>query len=104
MALRNKLPVYISSEILKEYDEVLHRKKYERKILKSEADELIRIIDAIAIHRNPKTSTIPLFADETDRKFYDLAKSANAYLVTGNIKHFPQEPKILTPADFLKIQ
>jgi hypothetical protein len=32
-----------------------------------------------------------------------LAKAANAYLVTGNKKHFPEEDNIITPTDFLKI-
>jgi hypothetical protein len=39
--------------------------------------------------------------DESDRVFYDVAKTAGAYLITGNTKHFPQEPFILTPAEFV---
>jgi predicted nucleic acid-binding protein len=40
--------------------------------------------------------------DEDDRIFYDTAKASNAFLITGNIRHFPQESFILTPANFLK--
>ena len=40
--------------------------------------------------------------DESDRKFYDAAKTADAILITGNIKHYPPEPFILTPAAFLQ--
>ena len=29
--------------------------------------------------------------DESDRIFYDTAKAVNAYLVTGNLKHYPEE-------------
>jgi len=45
-------------------------------------------------------SDIP-FNDETDRKFYDAAKGSGAYLITGNKRHYPIEPVIVTPADFL---
>jgi predicted nucleic acid-binding protein len=41
------------------------------------------------------------FADESDRKFYDVALAANAYLITGNAKHFPKEPFVVSPSDFL---
>jgi putative PIN family toxin of toxin-antitoxin system len=103
MFLKNKFLLYVSIAVLEEYEEVLHRRKYEKIISKYEADYIIRVIKAISIHINPPISTIPLFTDEADRKFYDLAKTANAYLVTGNTKHFPQEDDIITPADFLKI-
>ena len=41
-------------------------------------------------------------SDEDDRIFYDIAKASHAILLTGNIKHFPLEPFIVSPADFLK--
>ena len=40
--------------------------------------------------------------DEDDRVFYDIAKIAGAYLITGNLKHYPSKPFILTPSVFLK--
>jgi predicted nucleic acid-binding protein len=40
-------------------------------------------------------------ADESDRKFYDTAKFCNAYLVTGNIKHYPGDKLIVSPARFI---
>jgi predicted nucleic acid-binding protein len=40
--------------------------------------------------------------DEDDRKFYDVAKAALAFLITGNIRHFLPEPFIVTPVDFLR--
>jgi len=39
--------------------------------------------------------------DETDRVFYDTAKASGAILITGNIRHYPAMPFIMTPADFL---
>ena len=44
-----------------------------------------------------------MFPDPDDRIFYCVALAAqsdNALLVTGNAKHFPQAPFIITPADF----
>ena len=38
--------------------------------------------------------------DESDRKFYEVARTVNALLVTGNLAHFPHDPRILSPADF----
>ena len=45
--------------------------------------------------------------DPKDRVFYEVVmeqrKSDNAYLATGNIKHFPQKPFIVTPRQLLDI-
>jgi len=43
------------------------------------------------------------FNDESDRVFYEVAKSAGAYLVTGNAKHFPDEPFIISPAKCVEL-
>jgi predicted nucleic acid-binding protein len=48
----------------------------------------------------PLKSDIP-FHDESDRIFYDTAVTSGAVLVTGNIRHFPDEPFVLTPTDFI---
>jgi putative PIN family toxin of toxin-antitoxin system len=42
--------------------------------------------------------------DETDRVFYDVAKHVGAYLITGNKKHYPDEPFIVTSAAFLELE
>lgn len=41
------------------------------------------------------------FVDEEDRKFYEVAQLCRAVLVTGNIKHFPADPIVITVNDFL---
>jgi hypothetical protein len=40
--------------------------------------------------------------DESDRKFYEIAKAAGAILITGNTKHYPDEPFIVTPTVFVQ--
>jgi hypothetical protein len=39
--------------------------------------------------------------DESDRKFYDVAKATNSLLISGNLKHFPKEPLIMSPVEYL---
>ena len=45
--------------------------------------------------------------DPKDSVFYEVAmeerKEEDAYLVTGNIKHFPEKPFIVTPRQMLDI-
>ena len=44
--------------------------------------------------------------DMKDLPFYEVVLSKqndNAYLVTGNMKHFPKKPFIVTPNEFLEI-
>lgn len=38
--------------------------------------------------------------DETDRKFYEIAKYCHAILVFGNLVHYPLDLEIMSPADF----
>ena len=38
---------------------------------------------------------ISFISDESDRKFYEVAKFTNAILVTGNLKHYPKENNIV---------
>ena len=44
------------------------------------------------------------FPDPQDVVFYEVAMSKeDAYLVTGNTKHFPKKPIVVTPAEMLEI-
>ena len=44
------------------------------------------------------------FPDPKDVVFYEVALSKDdAYLVTGNKKHFPQTPIVVTPAEMVDI-
>ena len=45
-----------------------------------------------------------IFPDLQDAVFYEVALSKDdAYLVTGNTKHFPQTPIVVTPTDMVEI-
>ncbi len=97
VALKQLQPVY-SAEILLEYKTVLLRPGF-----KFSHYDIINLIDLIGkegLSLLAPQSSLP-FSDESDRKFYDIAKRANAKLITGNKKHFPDEAFIITPAEFI---
>ncbi|GHT00131.1 hypothetical protein AGMMS50276_25190 [Synergistales bacterium] len=87
-----------TAEILEEYIKVLYRPRLN--IDSEDIDNIISVIELLGYLIDPEVSSIP-FIDESDRKFYDAAKSAEAYLITGNIKHFPKDSFIVTPSNFL---
>lgn len=96
------IPVY-SSEIMREYRDVLGRKKF------SFEPEMVRYL-LMAIERygvllEPVATGIVL-PDMKDLPFYEVVmekRSDAAYLVTGNLKHFPAEPFIVTARQMLEI-
>ena len=95
-----KLQMYYSEEIFVEYTEVLSRARFKFSLYKQEV--ILEKIKEIGTIIKPAVSEIEM-PDETDRKFYDAARNINAYLITGNIKHYPSEPLIMTPALFLTL-
>lgn len=105
LVIANKLLMCVSDAVLKEYREVLsrpilapHRKR---------AEQILKLISDIALKVNP-TETVWECADSDDDCFLECAYSASAeYVVTGNIKHFPESPwrgiQIVTAREFLNI-
>lgn len=60
------------------------------------------IVDGLNLDRVPATGID--FPDQKDIVFYEIAISKeNAYLVTGNIKHFPVRSFIVSPAEMVEI-
>jgi hypothetical protein len=44
------------------------------------------------------------FPDSDDAVFYEVAMSKEgAFVVTGNLKHFPRKPIVVTPAEMVEI-
>ena len=97
------IPVY-NSEILKEYREVLSRPKFH--LTKEIVDDVLENLEHRGISIEAETIDIVL-PDPRDRVFYEVVleerKTEEAYLVTGNIKHFPVETFIVTPRKMLDI-
>lgn len=86
--------------IINEYIDVLKRPRLA--FPKGQVNELIKEITerGLIVSVLPSTVSMP---DETDRKFYDVAKYCEAYLISGNTKHYPKDPKITNPANFLNM-
>lgn len=99
--MQNKLTPIYNDQILNEYSEVLHRKKF------GIPEHLIKwVIDKIITNgvRGERVISDEFFPDPKDVVFYEVALSKeDAYLVTGNTKHFPKKPIAVTPAEMLEI-
>jgi putative PIN family toxin of toxin-antitoxin system len=93
---RKLIPFY-SDPILQEYKKVLYRPRFT--LPHSKVDYLLTLFAMQGEKVAPERSAI-LMPDESDRKFYDAATSQGIILITGNKKHFPDEPHILTPREF----
>ena len=96
------IPVF-SKATLKEYFDVLHRAKFG--FDPETVDEFLQDIAQKGILLEPKQTDIVL-PDMNDVPFYAVTlthRDDETYLVTGNLKHFPVRPFIVSPAQFLKI-
>ena len=101
-AISNKgiRPLY-NDEIIAEYEDVLCRDKFKfpRNLIKTIIDKVKDI--GVSTKR---TSVSEYFPDPKDIVFYEVAMSKEeAYLVTGNTKHFPNTPIVVTPAEMVEI-
>ena len=57
--------------------------------------------DGVASRRVPSKENLP---DPKDVVFYEVALSKeDSFLVTGNIRHFPQVDFVVTPAEMVEI-
>lgn len=99
--LKGRLTPVYSDEILDEYSDVLHRKKFDipENLIKKALDRILT--NGVRGERILSDETFP---DPKDVVFYEVALSKeDAYLVTGNTKHFPKTPIVVTPAEMLEI-
>jgi putative PIN family toxin of toxin-antitoxin system len=101
MVLSRKAELCYNAAILSEYESVMLRPKFSSVIDSNNIRRFINLVRNIGISFNPLPGNTKL-PDESDRIFYDTAKGSGSFLVSGNLKHFPKEPFILSPADFLK--
>lgn len=100
MAKGDIVNVY-NDDILMEYMDVLHRVKFH--FPEAKIKSVLALITKYGIH----VDRIPFdgdMLDEKDRPFYEVSLSMeDSFLVTGNIKHFPVTPKVVTPAQMVAI-
>lgn len=96
------VPLY-NNEILQEYEAVLRRKKF------NFSQETVHLViqsirdNGICVEQLFTGEILP---DSKDLVFYEVCmakRDENSILVTGNMKHFPAKPFIVTPNELLEI-
>lgn len=96
-----RLHLLVDNRIVFEYSDVLRRKKFH-----FDAHDVQAVIDFVR-HEAEYVTALPVdgrFDDPDDRSFYEVALSGNAdYLVTGNIRHFPESSMIRSPGQFVRL-
>jgi len=100
LSAKEIVPLY-NDEVIAEYRDVLKRPKFPFDA--QDVDDLIAYIIEVGLDtaRTPYKEPMP---DETDRVFYEISLTEeDSFMVTGNLKHYPQVPKIVTPSEFLSI-
>lgn len=99
MILTGQLIPCYDYRILTEYRQVLSRPRFN--FSDGEIDSLLEWIETSgrSIIADPINDP---FIDESDKKFYEVAKFCGAILITGNLKHFPNDPQVMNVSSFLE--
>ena len=96
-----EIKLLYNEEILAEYRNVLSRPKFHLS-----ASDVFNIVNFVIEEGLPsaRLHSTEFFPDPKDVVFYEVALSKeNAYLVTGNTRHFPKAPIVVTPAEMVEI-
>jgi predicted nucleic acid-binding protein len=101
LVLNGRITPLYNKAILEEYREVLCRETFH--LSKDTVRTVVGAIVQFGIEVCPKQTGEKL-PDPDDLVFYEVAlglTSCNAYLVTGNKKHFPDKDFIVSPATMI---
>ena len=95
----------INTDILAEYIEVLARKKFH--FPKETVDIILKRLENSSLKTEEIPAEFPEVSDPKDRCFFAVTMAARqteeTLLITGNIRHFPQQPFVVTPAQFVEM-
>ena len=95
----------VNEEILTEYRDVLARKKF--RFPPDLVEIVLARLAACSLNLSALSEVYPEVTDPKDRCFYAVTMSErqfeDALLVTGNKRHFPVTPFVVTPAQFVEI-
>ena len=104
LALDGPIIPILNEAIEKEYREVLSRPKFH--LPEDLIEGIMSTFHKRAIYVDAEHLDVEL-PDPKDLVFYEVVmeerKEEEAYLVTGNIRHFPNRPFIVTPREMLDI-
>jgi len=85
------------ARVIAEYRSVLSRPRFG--LDPADVDRFIRGFVARGWAVEPAEWTEQMI-DESDRVFVEVARGAQGFLVTGNARHSPAEPSVVSPAAF----
>ncbi len=99
LVLSGRLTPCYDHRIMLEYRQVLQRPRF-----RFRPGEINSLLDWFKqAGRSVVADPVDLpFADEADRKFYEVAKYCGAVLITGNLKHFSDDDTVMSVSDFLE--
>jgi putative PIN family toxin of toxin-antitoxin system len=102
LAVSGQVQWFASESVLAEYEEVLKRPRLAIDSGKA-SDAMARILATVSVVS--AAVRVAAASDPDDNRFLECAEAAQAhYLVTGNIRHFPEvwkETRIVTPREFI---
>ena len=103
-ALHGDIIPVLNDEILTEYEDVLNRPKF--KFEKRTVDVFLNDLKKRAVYAEAGLIE-DIVPDPKDVVFYavlmEKRKEEEAYLVTGNLKHYPVKTYVVTPKEMLDI-
>lgn len=91
------IPCY-DARIMEEYTEVLLRPKFG--FFREQMNAILDVFAIDGISVIPASLPNVSMGDPDDLPFYEVARFCNASLITGNIKDYPSDPLVVTPAEF----
>ena len=96
------LRICYSSQMMDEYEDVLHRFSISSRGIVQPAEALLGLVADTGEEIVPKFAPAIVYPDEKDRPFLEAAVYANAVLLTNNLKDFPfLGVTVIGPEDFL---
>lgn len=100
LVLNGSIVLLYNEEIIAEYTDVLHRNKFS-----FDEERINNVMALVRMGLNmERTVSDEMFPDPDDRVFYEVSLSKDdAYMVTGNQRHFPKVPKVVSPTEMMAI-
>lgn len=103
LVLDGAISVAHDDRLFEEWREVLYREKFG--FDSGDVETVLGFIESegVGVQASPRGAKLP---DPDDVPFLEVARAAEAVLVTGNLKHYPEEERkgveVMGPAELLK--
>jgi len=104
LLVKGAFEICADDRILAEYDTVLRRPEF--RIVAGDAEVVLDLMRSVAelVAAAPLAAILP---DPKDMPLLEVAMASDAILVTGNLRHFPEEARkgvtVVSPREFLEL-